>query len=122
MTIEDFHRSRRMFCIRSGKLLIAPSNCPNSHLQWLNCIGMDGLAIIQHSVRGFADDRGLFFYTGEDLHTDEKTEEELLKHIKQLKEAMKLPPNMPVYAGVIKTKDARYPPKKKLGTIAELTK
>ena len=31
---EDFHKSKRMFCIYNGKLRIAPLNAPYSHAEW----------------------------------------------------------------------------------------
>jgi len=31
---EDFHKSKRMFCIYNGKLRIAPLNAPYFHAEW----------------------------------------------------------------------------------------
>jgi hypothetical protein len=119
MNLQEFHLSRRMFCIIDGKILIAPEKSTLSHKEWLESLGLDGE--VEKSVRGFADDRGLFYYRGKGFLADPATEKEFMRHLKSLAEAMKLPPTTQVFGGVTATKDARYPPRKKHGTIAALT-
>ena len=92
-----------------------------SHKEWFESIGLDGKKTVAECVRGFVDERGLFSYKGEEFLTDQETEKELAQHLPKIADIMKLPPETKVYAGVIKSKETRYPPKKRLGTIAELT-
>jgi len=66
----DFHRARRMFCVRNGKLTVAPEGTTMSHLEWFEAEGW----ITKDNAREFMDStiRGiflparhaLFFYTG----------------------------------------------------------
>ena len=78
MSIKEFHCVRRMFLIREGTVILGPPNSPMSHRDWFESIGLDGKKTIEECVRGFVDDRGLFFYTGKDFNTDEKVENELI--------------------------------------------
>jgi hypothetical protein len=121
MPVEDFHKSRRMFCIHKGEVLVGSSGSPLSHHKWFNSLGLDVEKMINESVRGFVDDRGLFFYKGDDFNVDGETERAFLKHLTEIQGKLNLPDETPVYGGVIKTNDFRYPPKKKYGTIAQLT-
>ena len=120
-SVAGFHRSRRMFLIKDGKVVIGPEKTSMSHLEWFNSIGLDGKKTVRESVRGFVDGRGLFFYRGEDFTADNETENTLLGHLTELARELELPPHTQVYAGVIKTAGTTYPPKKKLGTIGDLT-
>ncbi len=111
-----------MFLIREDTVILGPPNSPMSHRDWFESIGLDGKKTIEECVRGFVDDRGLFFYTGKDFNTDEKIENELMTHLSELANALCLSPKTNVYSGVIKTKDVRFPPKKEMGTINDLLK
>jgi hypothetical protein len=121
MSVSDFHRSRRMFCINDGEVLVGPQNSPLSHKEWLTTLGYDSEKLIEESVRGFADDRGLFFYKGTDFKVDRDTEETLLNHLNELRDILQLQGDTRVYGGVIPTDDVKYPPEREYGTIEELT-
>src|SRR5213593_3108284 len=58
----DFHRSRRMFCIKDGKTKIAPEGTTMSHLEWFEAEGW----ITKGNVDEFMDAtiRGYFFLQG----------------------------------------------------------
>jgi hypothetical protein len=66
----DFHRARRMFCIRNGEVTLAPEGTTMSHLEWFEAEGW----ITEDNTRAFMDStmRGiflparhaLFFYKG----------------------------------------------------------
>ena len=109
-----------MFVIHDDRLVIAPPDSPQSHTEWFTSMGLPADEVVRDCVRGFADDRGIFFYQGEDFEADEGTEKELLKHLPKIKDRLKLPDDTEVYGGVTPTDDVRYPPKKSLGTVGEL--
>lgn len=118
MSIVDFHKTRRMFCIHNGKILLAPENSPLSHSEWFAKLGLDVQKAIKESVRGFVDERGLFFYKGEDFNIDPKTEKTFFKYLPKLKEKLNLPNHTNLYGGVIKKRGVtRYPPRKKYGRL-----
>jgi len=117
---KDFHRSRRMFCIHDGEVLVAPLHTLMSHKEWFTSMGLEGEKTIESDVRGFADDRGLFFYRGKKFNTTREDEETLIKHLQEIQLKLNLPDDTQVHAGVKPTGETRYPPKKKLGTIGKL--
>jgi hypothetical protein len=119
MPIVDFHKTRRMYCIHNGKILLAPENSPLSHSEWFAKLGLDVRKAIRESVRGFVDERGLFFYKGEDFKVDLETEKTFLRHLPKLQAKLKLPDKTEIYGGLTKTKQTKYPPKKKYGTIKQ---
>jgi len=110
-----------MFCINDDEVLVGPPNSPMSHKQWFNTLGCDCEKLIEESVRGFADDRGLFFYKGVDFKVNPETEQTFLKHLTELRDILQLPGDTPVYGGVTPTDDLKYPPEREYGTIEELT-
>jgi len=119
-SIEGFHKSRSMFCILKGEIYLAPENSTLSHNEWFETLGWDAEKTIQENIRGFADDRGLFFYKGEDFHTDENTEKTFFHYLKYIQKALNLPDENQVYGGVTPTPNTGYPPKKKYGTIKQI--
>ena len=54
----DFHHARRMFCIRNGKLTVAPEGTAMSHLEWFEAEGW----VTKDNARDFMDStvRGIF--------------------------------------------------------------
>lgn len=76
----EFHRARRMFCIRNEKLTVAPEGTALSHLEWFEAEGW----VTQDSAREFMDStiRGvflparhaLFFYKGVGFFSDAAVE------------------------------------------------
>jgi len=66
----DFHRARRMFCIRNGKLAVASEGTAMTHLEWFEAEGWvtndNAQAVMDSTVRGiFLPARhALFFYRG----------------------------------------------------------
>lgn len=111
-----------MFVIHEGRLLIAPVNSPQSHRQWFTSIGLQADEVVRDSVRGFIDDRGIFFYRGEDFLVDEEAEKEFIQYLKEIRDSLELKDDTEVYGGVTPTDDVRYPPRKSYGTVAELMK
>src|SRR5687767_2638198 len=66
----DFHRVRRMFCIRSGTVTVAPERTTMSHLEWFEAEGWitedKAQEFMDSTIRGiFLPARhALFFYKG----------------------------------------------------------
>ena len=101
-TIE-FHKSRRMFCIKEGKLVIAEPNLPYSHAVWFEKEGwMDEAddSFMDNITRGIVDKLGdVYFYKGYDFSVDEESEKELFRHIGELRESLDLKLTAKVYGG-----------------------
>jgi len=120
MSVQDFHKSRRMFCIHEGKILVSPPKSPLSHREWFTNLGLDAQKTIDESVRGFIDDRGLFFYKGDDFIVDDTVEKTFLRHLIGLQKTLNLPDETQVYGGVKKIKETKYPPAKEYGKIRDI--
>jgi hypothetical protein len=124
----DFHRARRMFCIRNGKLTVGPQGTAMSHLEWFEAEGW----ITKDSVREFMDStiRGvflparhaLFFYTGIGFFFDAVVVKEASRWAKELMSALALDQYVEVYVGppdaVIHGTQYRQ---ERLGTIESVT-
>jgi len=121
MSVEDFHRNRRMFAIVAGDVIIGPKDSPMSHSEWFESIGKDAEKTENECVRGFADERGLFFYRGKKFDATEDDEKELVAHLEEIANALELSLETLVFMGMKKTADTIWPPKKKIGTVGVLT-
>ncbi len=116
--IMTFHRSRRMFCIKEGRLMVAKPNLPYSHAVWFEKEGwMDETddSFINNLTRGIVNKLGdIYFYKGYNFSIDEKAEKELFVHIGQLKEVLELKPTAKVCGG------KNWPPTKFYGTLEDV--
>jgi hypothetical protein len=124
----DFHRARRMFCIRNGKLTVGPQGTAMSHLEWFEAEGW----ITKDSVREFMDStirgvflparQALFFYTGIGFFFDAVVVKEASRWAKEIMSALALDQHVEVYVGppdaVIHGTQYRQ---KRLGTIESVT-
>jgi hypothetical protein len=124
----DFHRARRMFCIRNGKLTVAPEGTAMSHLEWFETEGW----ITKESAREFMDStiRGiflparhaLFFYRGVGFLFDAAVEEEASRWAGEIMSVLTLDEQVELYVGppdaVIR--GTQYT-QKRLGTIESVT-
>ena len=101
--IWAFHRSRRMFCIKNGKLVIAEPNLSYSHADWFEKEGwMDETddSFMINTTRGMVDKKGdIYFYRGYDFVVDVGAEEELFNHLEELAKALGLKPLSGIYGG-----------------------
>ena len=125
----DFHRARRMFCMRNGTITVAPEGTVMSHLEWFEAEGW----ITKGNVQEFMDStiRGiflpardaLFFYKGIGFFFDASVVKEASRWAKELRVALGLDGHVEVYAGppdaVIHGIQYRQ---ERLGTIESLTK
>jgi hypothetical protein len=101
----DFHRARRMFCIRNGKLTVGPEGTAMSHLEWFEAEGW----IAKDNAREFMDStiRGiflparhaLFFYRGVGFFFDAAVEKEASRWAEEIMSALALDQHVEVYVG-----------------------
>ena len=125
----DFHRARRMFCIRNGELRVAPEGTTMSHLEWFEAegwIGKDSLERFMNStVRGiFLPARSaLFFYKSVGFYFDTVVIHEASRWAAELMSTLALDRHVEVHVGppdaVIRGIQYRQ---KRLGTIESVTK
>lgn len=125
----DFHRARRMFCIRNGKIHFAPEGTAMSHLEWFEAEGW----VTKDNVEGFMDStvrgiflparRALFFYKGMGFFFDAVVVKEARRWAEEFMFALALDRHVEVYVGppdaVIHGTQYRQ---ERLGTIESITK
>jgi hypothetical protein len=92
--IIRFHKTRRMFCIKDGILYIAKPDLPYSHAVWFEKMGWmskENDMIMNQVIRGYVGETGdIYFYRGYDFQVDKQVKTEMLKHLRELKEKLKL--------------------------------
>lgn len=68
-TVEAFHRARRMWAVIEGTVLIAPPDCPLSHVEWLAalCGWHKAERYLIHATRGYVLAMVLRAYCGDDF-------------------------------------------------------
>ena len=101
----DFHRARRMFCIKDGETKIAPEGSAMSHLEWFEAEGWITKSNVQEfmdaTVRGiFLPARhALFFYKGMGFFFDDAVVSEAIHRTRELMAALTLDSRVSVYVG-----------------------
>ena len=102
---KKFHSSRVMFCIRDGKVEIAPSNITDSHIEWFEKGGWiteeNAEDFLKKNIRGFylPDQNKLYCYRGVGFSFDGKVLSEVLNKIIELKKAFDLNDNTEINLG-----------------------
>lgn len=124
-TILSFHRQRRMFVVKDGELKLASVGSPLSHAQWFESLGWmspEHDEIMEELTRGYVDSTGVYAYTGFDFKITKKVEQDVLKVIKELSDALDVLPKAHVYLGLTKPSadNPRWQPSKNIGTIESL--
>jgi hypothetical protein len=124
----DFHRARRMFCIRNGKITVAPEGTTMSHLEWFESEGWitgdNAKEFMDSTIRGiFLPARhALFFYKGMGFFFDAAVVTEARRRAEEIMSALALDRHVEVYVGppdaVIHGTSYRQ---ERLGTIESLT-
>jgi hypothetical protein len=125
----DFHRARRMFCIRNGKVTVAPEGTTMSHLDWFEAQGWitedNAQEFMDSTIRGiFLPARhALFFYKGMGFFFDAAVVTEACRWAEEIMSALALDQHVEVYVG---PPDAvihgtRYR-QERLGTIESVTR
>lgn len=125
----DFHRARRMFCIRNGQVMVAPEGTVMSHLEWFEAEGWvdnrNAQEFMDTTIRGvFLPARhALFFYKGAGFFFDVTVAREARRWAKELMSALGLDGHVEVHVGppdaVIHGTHYRQ---ERLGTIESLTR
>ena len=124
----EFHRSRRMFCLKDGEIKVAPRDTAMSHLEWFEAEGWvsaDDQRFIEAAVRGMYIQKknAIFLYRGRGFFFDDDLIAEANRRARQLQTALMLDAHVMVYAGPADTvvRGRRYE-QKLLGTIESLTR
>jgi hypothetical protein len=125
--IKQYHRSRRMFCVKERRVIVAPSGVDYSHAAWLETMGWskDEVEVfIQSGLRGFVDARGdVCFYTGWDFRIDDRIEALFVEILPDLAAKLKLKSTANVYGGaLVKQPGASWKPQTMYGTVGEMLK
>ena len=101
---EEFHKNRRMFCIRNNELIIAKPNLPYSHAEWFEKEGWiteDDESFMNEGVRGYVDNKGnIYFYTGYDFRINKEIEDIFLKNLSNLLHQLNMETVGRVYGGM----------------------
>jgi hypothetical protein len=124
----DFHRARRMFCIRNGQLTVAREGTAMSHLEWFEAEGWitkdNARQVMDSTIRGiFLSARhALFFYRGVGFFFDAAVKREASRWAEEIMSALALDHHVEVYvgppdAGIHGTQYRQ----ERLGTIESLT-
>jgi hypothetical protein len=124
----EFHRSRRMFCVRDGEIKVAPHDTAMSHLEWFEAEGWvsaDDQQFMDAAVRGvfIPKKNAIFLYRGRGLFFDDDLIAEANRRARQLQIALMLDTHVMVYAGPADAiiRGRRYE-QRLLGTIESLTR
>jgi len=116
-----FYEERRIFCIKGGELIIAPTGSPGSHASWFMSEGWleDDPDLIEHIPRGYVDPEGnIYFYIGKDFEVNNDIFAEVSQHLPELIEKMDIPTGAILYGGARKaTIGDKWVAKKEYGRI-----
>lgn len=102
---ETFHSSRIMFCIKDGKVKIAPRNTVDSHIEWFEKEGWiteeNVKDFLKRTIRGFyfPKQNKLYCYKDVGFFFDDKVLPGLLDEVKELKEKLNLNDNTEIHLG-----------------------
>lgn len=122
--VMDFHKRRVMFCIRDGKVFLAPKNVTYTHAVWFHKMGWikpGDDALMETMVRGFFVDNEIYFYTGYDFRLTDDCEKILFSHVRELASKTGLPLTARVFGGMVRTKPGeKFKPIKEYGTLKDI--
>ena len=102
---KKFHSLRIMFCIRDGKVEVAPSNIADSHIEWFEREGWitdeNAEDFLRQNIRGFylPDQNKLYCYRGVGFSFDDKVLPEVLDKITELKKVFNLNDDTEIHLG-----------------------
>lgn len=125
----DFHRARRMFCVRNGEINVAPEGTVMSHLEWFEAEGWitqdTAQAFMDSTVRGISlpSRHALFFYKGMGFFFDAAVVNEACRWAETLMSVLALDRHVEIYVGppdaVVHGTEYK---RAQLGTIESVTK
>jgi len=102
---KEFHSSRIMFCIRDGKVEVAPPNIIDSHIEWFEREGWitekNAEDFLRQNIRGFylPDQNRLYCYRSIGFSFDDKVLPEILDKITEFKKVFNLNDNTEIHLG-----------------------
>ena len=102
---KQFHSSRIMFCVRNGKIEVAPQNITDSHIEWFEKMGWiteeNAEDFLKQNIRGFylPGQNKLHCYRGVGFSFDDKILPEILDKIVELKKAFNLNDDTEIHLG-----------------------
>lgn len=124
MAERYLHNKRIMFAIRDGiNYYLKYSDL--GHMEWFHELGwineLNRDYVINSVIRGYMDDTGIYFYRGYDFRIDDYDIEYFVKRLKNIRNALELGDELPVYAGVIPgIIGVRFKPKYYIGTVGDI--
>jgi hypothetical protein len=122
----EFHRARRMFCLKDGQVKVAPAGTAMSHLEWFETEGWiigDAERFMTATIRGafIPARRALFLYRGLGFFYDDDLIEEVRRRAAELMVALCLDAEVSVHVGPADAvvRGMRYG-QRRLGTLGSL--
>lgn len=120
--VREFHKKRRMFCVKDGELFIAKLGMDYSHAEWFEKEGWMTPGndwFIHHNLRGIIDQDGnIYFYVGYNFEINSEIEEIFFRNIGNLANRLKLKPTSNIYGGLIIERNKKIP-RMKYGTLQD---
>jgi hypothetical protein len=121
-----FHRARRMFCLKGGRVELAPEGTAMSHLEWFEAEGWitgNAEAFMTTTIRGayIPARRALFLYRGLGFSYDDELIDEARRRAAELMAALGLESDVAVHIGPADAvvRGVRYA-QRRLGTLGSL--
>lgn len=118
--IREFHKRRRMFCVKDEKLYIAKSGLDYSHAEWFEKEGWMTVKndnFIYYAMRGIVDqDSNIYFYVGYNFEINLQIEKIFFRNLESLAKQLNLKPTSSIYGGLI-IKHNKKTPRIKYGTL-----
>jgi len=102
---KERHINRQMFAIIDDTLYFAKENTELSHRLWFiekGWITENEDKLFGEVVRGYSNDKGVYFYKGYDFSVDIESECIMLKHLNELVDKLNLDQKLHLYGGKIK--------------------
>jgi hypothetical protein len=122
----DFHRARRMFCLKDGQVRVAPPDTAMSHLEWFEAkgwIGADAERFMAATIRGafIPARRAVFLYRGLGFFFDDELIAEAARRAGDLMATLGVDADVAVYVGPADAvvRGIRYA-QRRLGTLGSL--
>lgn len=119
MDEQEFHTTRRMFCIRGGEVLVARPNIPLSHAQWFELEGWPG---VYEVTRGYADENDdIWFYVGDNMAVTRFAEREFFDNLPDLVGRLDLNGSSKIFGGGVPmaVNGAEWPPVRVYGAVGD---
>lgn len=120
----QYHRTRRMFFLINGKLVIPEVGSSKSHKEWLESNGYlpdEAQKIIDTELRGALNpDGNIRFYVGENWEINENIEEKFFKILPELVKIFNLGPETKIEGGAVQQEEGKiWPGRKYYGKIKD---